>query len=170
MKHILLVGTASLLISLGVTASARAEVIVSFEKMYGVDGPFVNHRQIRSVLGDELPWDVASATGSLETDGHLRISVRGLVFANDPSVPARLRGTNDEASFRALVSCMTEATKGRSRVVMVNRVTAAFPATPSGDSDIDTVVTLPKSCVAPIIFVLSGSELKWFSVTGAEGE
>jgi hypothetical protein len=29
-------------------------------------------------------------------------------------------------------------------------------------------VTLPNPCVAPVIFVLAGSEDKWFSVTGFE--
>jgi hypothetical protein len=31
-------------------------------------------------------------------------------------------------------------------------------------------VTLPNPCVAPVIFVLAGSEDKWFSVTGFESE
>ena len=50
----------------------------------------------------------------------------------------------------------------------VNIITSGFPATRSGDSDINTTVGLPGSCVAPIVFVLSGSEDKWFAVTGAE--
>jgi hypothetical protein len=40
------------------------------------------------------------ASGSLTTDGHLMISVRGLVFTNDPEVPPELRGINDETAFR----------------------------------------------------------------------
>ena len=31
-------------------------------------------------------------------------------------------------------------------------------------------MTLPNPCVAPVIFVLAGSEDKWFSVTGFEAE
>ena len=31
-------------------------------------------------------------------------------------------------------------------------------------------MTLPNPCVAPIVFVLAGSEDKWFSVTGFESE
>ena len=134
--------------------------------MYGVDGGFVNHTDIRGVRGDELPWMVSSATGSLSTDGHLMISVRGLVFTRDPEVPPELQGINDETSFRALVSCLSD--EGKGRVSTVNIITSGFPATRSGNSDIDTTVSLPGSCVAPIIFVLSGSEDKWFAVTGAE--
>src|SRR5256885_10785168 len=63
-----------------VTASSK---IVSFETMYGVDEAFVKHNQIRGVRGDELPWEVGSAVGSLTVGGHLTISVRGIVFSSD---------------------------------------------------------------------------------------
>ena len=75
--------------------------IMSFGTMYGVDGAFVKHNQIRGVRGDELPWAVGSATGSLTTDGHLVIHARGIVFANDPSVPPNIVGTNDDLDFGA---------------------------------------------------------------------
>jgi hypothetical protein len=88
------------------------------------------------------------------------------VFANDPDVPANIRGTNDETQFRALVSCLVSDHKGN--VATVSVTTGGFAATPTGDSDIDAMITLPASCVAPIIFVLSGSEDKWFAVMGAE--
>jgi hypothetical protein len=140
--------------------------IVSFETMYGVDEAFVKHTQIRGVRGDELPWEVGSAVGSLTVGGHLTVSVRGIVFANDPEVPANLRGINDERQFRALVSCLVSDHKGN--VATVNVTTAGFAATPTGDSDIDAMITLPAACVAPIIFILSGSEDKWFAVMGAE--
>src|SRR3954453_17780975 len=45
--------------------------IVSFETMYGVDEGFVDNKAIRNVLGDELPWAVGSAVGSLTVGGHL---------------------------------------------------------------------------------------------------
>src|SRR5947208_2593241 len=152
---------------LAIPIGAHAQTIVSFTTMYGVDGGFVNHTDIRGVRGDELPWMLSSATGSLSTDGHLTISVRGLVFTRDPEVPPELRGINDETSFRALVSCLTD--EGHGRVSTVNITTSGFPATRNGDSDIDTTVSLPGGgCVAPIIFVLSGSEDKWFAVTGGE--
>src|SRR6266568_5588444 len=70
--------------------------ILSFETMYGVDEGFIDSKQIRDVKGDELPWDVGSATGSLTVGGHLIVSVRGIVFKNEPEVPPELRGINDE--------------------------------------------------------------------------
>src|SRR5512140_1264395 len=80
--------------------------IVSFGAMYGVDEAFVNHRQIRDVLGDELPWEVGRAEGTLWASGRLVVHVRGIVFADVPEVPPELRGINDETQFRALVSCL----------------------------------------------------------------
>ena len=149
------------------TTAAFAKDILSFGTMYGVDGPFINNASIRGVLGDELPWTVGHVHGSLSTDGHLLIEVRGLVFSDDPSVPPELRGINDEEQFRGLVSCLVE---NGSQIGTVNITTGGFAATRSGNSNIDAHISLPPQCVAPIVFVLSGSEDKWFAVTGAERE
>jgi hypothetical protein len=142
--------------------------ILTFDHMYGVDGPFVGDAHpIRGVIGDELPWTIEGGIhGRLDTNGHLKIEVKGLVFTNDPIVPPELQGKNDEDTFRALVSCMTEVSD--TEVGTANVVTDGFAATPEGDSDIDTFVTLPNPCIAPIVFVLSGSEDKWFAVEGFE--
>jgi hypothetical protein len=141
--------------------------IVSFETMYGVDEGFVDNKAIRGVLGDELPWAVGSAVGSLTVGGHLTATVRGIVFTNDEEVPPELRGINDEPTFRALVSCLVSEKKGK-KISTVNVTTAPFAATRAGDSNIDAWVKLPADCVAPIIFIISGTEEHWFAVTGAE--
>jgi len=144
--------------------------ILTFSTMYGVDGPFVGEdNPIRDVVGDELPWSVDGfVIGDLDTRGHLRILVHGLVFADDPSVPPDLVGTNDEADFRGLVSCLVEADDGT--VETQNVVTDGFPATVHGDSYIHATIELPDTCVAPIVMVLADSEDKWFAVTGFESE
>lgn len=147
----------------------HARKILAFQTMYGVDGPFLGDANaIRGVEGDEAPWVIRSARGSLDTTGHLRIHVRGLVFGDSPLVdPPELIGRNDEEEFRGLVSCLTEV--GES-IETRNVLTDGFPATQSGDSTIDAHIELPNPCVAPIVFVLAGSEEKWFSVTGFESE
>jgi hypothetical protein len=143
--------------------------ILTFSTMYGVDGPFVGDANpVRGVIGDELPWDVSGfIIGDLDTNGRLRILVHGLVFADDPSVPPGLVGTNDEPEFRGLVSCLTE--NGDS-IETQNVVTRGFHASPRGDSFIHATVDLPSPCVAPIVMVLAGSEDKWFAITGFESE
>ncbi|MDG0817205.1 hypothetical protein [Bdellovibrio svalbardensis] len=160
----------SLLLALAILTPvfASAASIVKFETMYGVDGPFVGGTQIRGVLGDELPWTIKSATGSLSTAGDLKISVKGLVFSDDDVVPPELRGINDEKEFRGMVSCMSETASGG--VSTKNVLTAGFPATKSGNSEINGKVKLPSPCLAPIVFVMAGSEEKWFAVTGFEME
>jgi hypothetical protein len=137
-------------------------IIMAFGTMYGVDGPFINPANaIRGIIGDEAAWKLDAARGFLTTDGHLLIRVRGLIFGD---------GTpNDEPSFRGAVSCLTEDENAGTTPV-ANVFTEGFPATPEGDSNIDAHVTLPNPCVAPVIFVLAGSEDKWFSVTGFESE
>ena len=93
----------------GKSEDHRPQKILGFQTMYGVDGPFIGHdNAIRGVDGDEAPWVVGSARGSLDTTGHLRIQVRGLVFGDDPRVDPELVGKNDAAEFRGLVSCLTE--------------------------------------------------------------
>ena len=149
-------------------ATTSVSKIVSFETMYGVDEGFVKNKSIRGVEGDELPWAVGSAVGSLTVGGHLTATVRGIVFTQDPEVPPDLRGINDEPTFRALVSCLLSEKKGGKKISTVNVTTAPFPATPAGDSDIDAQVQLPADCVAPINFIISGTEDHWFAVTGAE--
>jgi hypothetical protein len=151
--------------------TGAAPAIIQFQTMYGVDGPFLNPANaIRGVMPDDLPWEVESAKGRLHSDGHLRIHIEGLVFKDDPSVPPELRGKNDEPFFRGLVSCITEDEDAGTTPV-VNVVTDGFPASiPEGDSDIEANVELPNPCVAPIVFILAGSEDKWFAVTGFEEE
>lgn len=142
-------------------------VLLMWDTMYGVDGPFVGDANaIRGVVGDEAPWTVAHfIKGRLTADGKLFILVRGLVFADDPSVDPSLVGKNDETDFRGLVSCLTENADGT--LGTVNVTTDPFPADTAGNSFIRTQISLPNPCVAPIVFVLAGSEDKWFAVTGA---
>lgn len=146
----------------------HVHTILAFHTMYGVDGPFVGEANpVDDIPGDELPWEVEAARGRLDTDGNLRVVVRGLVFKDDPSVPPELRGINDEAEFRAAVSCLSEEGDA---VVRRTIVTHGFPATETGNSVISEKLELPEACIAPAIFVLAGSEDKWFSVTGFEEE
>ena len=168
---------ATLVITVGVTGSRalarhgegeqggeehHAHFIMAFGTMYGVDGPFIDPANaIRGIVGDEEPWKLDSGRGFLTTSGHLRIRVRGLIFGDG--------SPNDESSFRGAVSCITE-NEDAGTTPVANVFTEGFPATPEGDSDIDAHVTLPNPCVAPVIFVLAGSEDKWFSVTGFESE
>jgi hypothetical protein len=115
---------------------------------------------LRGINGGGLPWTLASASGSLKDDGSLKIEVEGLVLAAGANA-----GSNPIASFRAIVSCV------RSDGTFDNILTDAFPATTGpassggGNAEIETTVSLPQPCIAPIIFVTSPGG-SWFAATG----
>ncbi len=141
--------------------------VLRFDTMTPVTGPFVGTANpIRGVAGGGLPWVLKSGAGELRRNGRLEVRVRGLVLANVSSVPASLRGTNPFPDFRALVSCQSIGTGNTATVVNVS--TGDFKANPKGDSTIRTRISLPKPCIAPIVFVTgpTGTDV-WFAVTGS---
>ena len=140
--------------------------VLSFATMTPVTGPYTGTANpIRGVAGGGLPWVLKSGFGSLSRDGRLFVRVRGLVLANDPAVPVALRGTNPFPDYRALVSCQSIGTGNTAAVANVS--TANFKADSKGDSTIFTRISLPKPCIAPIVFVTgpTGTDA-WFAVTG----
>lgn len=142
--------------------------LLAFRTMFGVDGAFVGENgMLGDFEGDELPWEVEHVGGRLQQDGRLLLAVKGLVFADDPTVPEELRGRNDEAEFRAAVICLTEE---NGTIVARSVVSPGFPANEEGDSLIRTNLVLPDPCIAPVVLILAGSEDKWFAATGFETE
>lgn len=143
------------------TATAKEPRILTFETMVGNTPAFTGAlNPIRGINGGGLPWALSSAQGFLTTSGHLKIRVRGLVLAAGANA-----GSNPAANFAAIVSCL----KGDGTVE--NVMTGTFPATTGpaskhgGNAKIDTIVSLPQPCIAPIIFVTSPTGA-WFAATG----
>jgi hypothetical protein len=133
------------------------EKILEFGTMVGVAGPFRGStNNIRGINGAGAPWTLTSAKGELKTNGVLEISVRGLVLVST--------GVNPVATFRAAVSCLTTDASGTAAATS-NILTDPFPATTTGDADIEAFVALPTPCIAPIVFVTSPGG-SWFAVTG----
>ncbi len=149
------------------SASHRTTHVLNFDTMVGNTAPFIGAAgRMRGIDAAPLPWTVESVQGELNADGRLNIDVDGLVLANDPSVPASLRGTNPVPFFAGVVSCLTSGSGG---VVRRNLITANFPASmPGGVAHIHQVVNLPQPCVAPVVFVTSPGPtgFVWFAVTG----
>lgn len=144
------------------SASAQAEKVLEFDTMAGVSGAYVGPANpIRGISGGGLPWRLDEAKGELRRDGRLEVRVRGLVLAAGPSA-----GTNTQPTFRAAVSCqVTQVVEGTNVAAVTNVFTGEFPATATGDSDIEAQLTLPAQCIAPIIFVTNAAG-RWFSATG----
>src|SRR5229473_8379314 len=152
----------------GVTSSASADpgTMLKFGTMTPVTGPYVGGANaLRAVPGGGLPWMLTAGTGSLKRDGHLLVKVRGLVLADQPSVPAALQGTNPFPDFRAIVSCQSIGAGDTATIANIS--TGDFKASTAGNSKIDARVSLPQPCIAPIVFVTGPSGVGvWFAVTG----
>lgn len=148
---------AAILLVLSASASAQSnELVMEFRTMAGVSGPFVGTvNPIRGIAGGGFPWVLSDARGELRRHGKLEIRVRGLVLATT--------GVNPSPAFRGVVSC--RIIDGTGAPSVVNVATDNFPATPTGDSDIEAMIELPAGCFAPIIFVTNPAG-RWFSVTG----
>jgi hypothetical protein len=152
---------ALLAVSLVTGVGAKEPKILEFDSMVGVPPALTGTQApIRGVNGGGLPWEIDAASGELTADGHLEIDVRGLVFAAGPNV-----GRNTVTSFRATVSCLTDAG------AIANVTTGTFPATlgfaadGGGNAQIEADVALPQPCLAPIVFVTSPGGA-WFAVIG----
>jgi hypothetical protein len=157
----------SVFLSAGVpTAAAANPTIYKFNTMVGIPRPYTGSANpIRGINGGGLPWVITSANGLLHADGKLEIQVRGLVIdPNDPAAIAAGRaGTNPVTDFIAIVSCLSKDANGAATTVNVQ--TNPFPASPTGDSTISDMVSLPQPCIAPIVFIASPGGA-WFAATG----
>lgn len=157
-----LAGLAALVI-LAPVAQAR-DKILEFDSMTGVVRPYTGTAHpIRGLNGGGLPWVIRSGKGEVKGDGRIEVKVRGLVLADDPAVPLERRLVNPVANFRAVVSCLSLDANGAA--VTVNVATGDFPATATGDAEIEAAVELPDPCVAPVVFVTSPGGA-WFAATG----
>lgn len=145
------------------SASKGHRAVLEFDVMAPVVEPYTGTANpIRDVPGGGLPWEIDSAKGELRPDGKLEVEVEGLVLARRAPVPEAQQGTNPVPSFKAIVSCLTSSDGAPTTT---NVATDLFPATTSGDSEIEASVPLPSPCFAPIVFVASPNGA-WFSVTG----
>ena len=145
------------------SASANGPKVLEFDSMVGVPAGLTGAQSqvpLRGINGGGIPWAIGDAEGELKANGHLEISVQGLVLAAGTNA-----GSNPITTFRALVSCIT------STGAVQNILTDPFPATTGpasaggGNADIETDVVLPQPCIAPIIFVTSPGG-SWFASTG----
>jgi hypothetical protein len=137
---------------------SRGKDVLEFDVMTPVVAPFTGSAHpIRGVNGGGVPWQIDRGRGDLSSDGRLKIRVEGLVLVSS--------GQNPVPMFRGVVNCLTPASPD----VGVNLATAPVPASSDGDATIKATVDLPDPCVAPIVFVTSGTGAppgSWFAATG----
>ena len=140
--------------------SAKGPKILKFDTMVGVPAGLTGTLSPqRGINGGGIAWMIADASGELRANGHLEITVEGLVLAATGINPPTI------TSFRGLVSCL------KSDGTFENILTDPFPATTGpassggGNATIEADLTLPQPCIAPIIFVTNAGG-SWFAATG----
>jgi hypothetical protein len=152
------VGALSLASASGATGLAQDHhLILHFDSMTPVTGTAVGVTNDRHLKGGGLPWVITSGSGSVDVNGHVAVTVTGLVL------PA-FGNTNPVSNFKAIVSCKTE------RDIVVNVSTIAPLANGHGDWSVNDTVTLPRVCAHPILFVTSPGGA-WFAMSNpGDGE
>ncbi len=145
------------LLSTGTVSAGAHEdgTLIEFDSMTPVTGAAVGTLNDRGIRGGGLPWAIRSGEGEVDRDGNVEVSVLGLVI---PVAP--FNGTNPVPMFKAIVSCLTP--NG-----VVNVSTGNFPASTTGNSDIEAKVNLPHPCMDPIVFVTAPNG-QWFAMSNAE--
>ena len=146
-----------------VTASAdEGGTVISFQSMTPITGAAVGAVNDRGLTAGGFPWTIKSGTGSVDRQGHVSATVKGLVLGMNINV-------NPIGTFAATVSCRTTAQS------IVNVQTVGFPASTAGDSTIHDTVALPHPCTTPEVFVgglitlPSGHVIfRWFAVSNGD--
>jgi hypothetical protein len=142
--------------------------VLQFDTAFANVAPFIGaNGKIRDVVAAPLPWQIRAIHGDLDANGMLTVDVDNLVLANDPTVPAGLRGTNPVPAFAAIVSCETSV---NNMVAGSNVTSRDFPATPQGNAFIHQRLSLPHPCAAPDVFITAPKGAVWFAATGTVGK
>ncbi len=137
----------------GTVLAHESHRLLEFDSMTGVNGAAVGTVNHRGIIGGGLPWSIKSGRGSVDGNGEVEVTVKGLVIPVPP-----FNGTNPVPLFGAIVSCIT------SGGAIVNVSTKLFPANSAGDSTIEDTVTLPHPCKHVLLFVVSpGPGAAWFA-------
>lgn len=148
-------------------ASSSSRTVFVFDSFAGVSGVFVGPlRPIRGVAGGGFPWVLEDGKAKLMASGEFELEVEGLVIdpTNTTAQAKGIAGTNPLPFFFATISCLDNT----NTVTNVN--TNPVPASSNGNAEVDQTVTLPSSCLAPIVLV-RGSPTgapsgPWFAVSG----
>ena len=136
------IGALTLIGAASVGVSAHEErTLVEFDSMAAISAIQVTVKNDRGIPGGGFPWVISSGRGQVDREGHLSVTVKGLIIVVPP-----VNGKNPVANFSATVSCLTPHG-------VVNVTTGPFPASTAGDSTINAQVELPHRCSDPEVFV-----------------
>jgi len=111
-------------------------------------GKGVGNQEIAGISPDvAAPWVVAGGDVEINDDGTLELEVDGLLLLEGTVGPVL-------SVFASLVCQKTVLSGPPTNEVVVS--TGDVPLSAAGDAEIDEVIALPSSCVAPIVLVRIG--------------
>lgn len=129
--------------------SLAADALFEFEQLVGIP---TGGLTIRDIPGGGVPWAIGRSGARLDGDGRFKVEVEGLVVASS--------GVNPRAQFVAILSCLN------ADGTLNNIQTGPVDVGPAGDARIEQVLTLPATCLGPIVFVAGINPLRWFAISG----
>ena len=100
---------------------------------------------IGGVNSGGAPWTVAEGEASISGNGKLEVEVEGLLLTT--GAPANLVGTTGPVQMVA-ASLVCGGSGGA-----VAGSTDGVPLSPSGNAEIEATITVPPTCMAPVILV-----------------
>jgi hypothetical protein len=159
-----LLAALALAASLPAVAGGRTAEILKVERMVGVPTALAGATgAIGSVNGAGLPWVIGESKAVLGVDGSFELKFNDLLFANEANVPAAIRGTNNQATMRAGVSCLTTTGARTATLTDPFAVTTGLGA---GDAKVETTLDLPSPCIAPVVLITNSTGAAWFAASG----
>jgi hypothetical protein len=111
---------------------------------------------VGGVASGGLPW-VAVGEASISGNGRLHFEVSGLLIADATGVPANLVGTVGPITMVA--ASLVCGGSGGSVVASSD----GTPLSTAGNAELDTTITLPATCMAPVVLI------RIFSATAPTG-
>ena len=96
---------------------------------------------LHGVTAGGAPWVLRSGSARLRQSGRLQVRVRGLVIP----APQGNGTAGPVTSITAALYCGADTTAAAT--------TSSVPLSPSGNARIDQRVTLPSTCLAPVVLV-----------------
>jgi hypothetical protein len=99
------------------------------------------------IVSGGAPWTVHEAAASISREGKLKVDVEGLLIAAGPNVAPAVVGTVGPVKMVA-ASLVCGGSGGA-----VAASTGGVPFDSMGNAEIETTVTLPASCIAPVVLV-----------------
>jgi hypothetical protein len=115
---------------------------------------------IRGVPAGGFPWTVSEGSARVTGGGQLTVDVEGLLITGTDT---KLDGTTGPVkSVFASLTC-----EGASPTSPVVVSTTVVPLSPEGDSEIHQHISLPSTCLAPIVLIRANLDgFPWIAATG----